>query len=240
MPAKPLLIIKTGSTIECLRPTHGDFDDWFLAALRFKKSNVLIRSVEHDEVLPPPGEIGSVIVTGSPAMVSDKLPWSERTAQWLTGAVTTGIPILGVCYGHQLIAHALGGRVGPNPNGREIGTITIDLTDAGGEDRLLGGLGRHIPVQETHVESVLELPPGAVRLAESELDPNQAFRVGVNVWGFQFHPEFGPAILKAYVAHRRSVLEDEGFDVDALLAGISETPTAAEILQRFAHLTSER
>ena len=240
MSAKPLLIIKTGSTIEYLRPTHGDFDDWFLAALPLERTRVLICSVEHDETLPRPSDVGSVIVTGSPAMVSDRASWSEKTAHWLAAAVPTGLPILGVCYGHQLIAHALGGRVGPNPKGREIGTIAVSLTTEAEKDTLLGNIGPIISVQETHVESVLDLPPGAVRLAESELDCNQAFRIGRNTWGFQFHPEFGPTILKAYVAHRRPTLEEEGIDVDALLASIEETPIGNKILRRFAHLINGR
>lgn len=240
MPAKPLFIIKTGSTIDCLRPQHGDFDDWFLSALEVKKSDVHIRNVELGEDLPAADEVGSVIVTGSPAMVSERPSWSEKTAAWLADAVPTGLPILGVCYGHQLIAHALGGRVGPNPKGREIGTINVSLTPAAAGDILLGGLGPVIQVQETHVESVLELPPGATRLAESDLDPNQAFRLGSNAWGFQFHPEFGPEILRAYVAHRRDVLQGEAVDVDSLIAGIGETPVGARILQRFARLIGYR
>lgn len=240
MPVKPLLIIKTGSTIDCLRPLYGDFDDWFLAALEVKKSDVHIRDVEVGEHLPAVDEVGSVIVTGSPAMVSTRPTWSEKTAAWLADAAPSGLPILGVCYGHQLIAHAFGGQVGPNPNGREIGTIDVSLTAEAADDILLGGMSPVIQVQETHVESVLELPPGAIRLAESELDPNQAFRLGSNVWGFQFHPEFGPEILRAYVAHRRLVLQGEAFDVDSLIAGIGETPVGARILRRFTHLIGYR
>ena len=82
------------------------------------------------EALPDPRSVRAVVVTGSAAMVTSREPWSERTAAWLCETVEVKTPVLGICYGHQLLAHALGGRVEDNPQGRHIGTVDVTLTDA--------------------------------------------------------------------------------------------------------------
>jgi GMP synthase (glutamine-hydrolysing) len=169
-------------------------------------------------------------------MVSAREPWSERSAGWLREAVAAGTPVLGICYGHQLLAHALGGRVGPNPRGREIGTIELRLDPAARSDPLLGALPARCRAQATHVESVLELPPGARALASSPGDPVQAFAAGPAAWGVQFHPEFDAEVMRAYLEERRELLAGEGIDAAGLLRRVEETPQAAGLLGRFAAL----
>jgi GMP synthase (glutamine-hydrolysing) len=169
-------------------------------------------------------------------MVSAREPWSERTAAWLREAVAAGTPVLGICYGHQLLAHALGGRVGRNPRGREIGTIELRLAPAAREDPLLGPLPETCRAQATHLESVLALPPGARALAASAGDPTQAFAVGTAAWGVQFHPEFDADVMRSYLEERRALLEGEGLDAAGLLERVRETPHAAGLLRRFAQL----
>lgn len=67
-------------------------------------------------------------------MVTERADWSERTAGWIRNAMDAELPLFGVCYGHQLMAHALGGRVDYLPGGREIGTLPIALTPQGAND----------------------------------------------------------------------------------------------------------
>jgi GMP synthase (glutamine-hydrolysing) len=191
--------------------------------------------VYEGEELPAPHETDGLVITGSAAMVSEAEPWSERTAVWLRDAVEAGVPILGICFGHQLLAHALGGVVGPNPRGREIGTVSLALTDSAATDPLLGGLPVRIDVHATHLESVLDLPPGAQLLASSDLDPHHAFRMpGRPVWGVQFHPEFSAEVTRGYIVAKRDDMRAEGMDPDRLLAGVRDTPWGGEILTRFA------
>lgn len=231
-----MLIVKTGTVRTALAEVDGDFEDWIADGLG---RPVQVCSVFEGDELPAPHTTGGVVVTGSAAMVSDLEPWAEQSAGWLRDAVEAGVPILGICYGHQLLAHALGGRVGPNPRGREIGTVTIALADRTEADPLLSGLPAQFEVQATHMESVLELPPGAVLLASSALDPKHAFRVPNRpVWGLQFHPELSAAVTRGYIEAKRRNMQAEGLDPERLLAGVRQTRWGGDILARFAQLAN--
>ena len=98
-------------------------------------------------------------------MVTDNLPWSIKTEQWIQEASHVKIPILGICYGHQLIAKALGGKVEDNPNGKEIGTVKIYTSSEIKKDRLFSDAPLTFEAHVTHMQSVLTLPKGATTLA---------------------------------------------------------------------------
>ena len=234
---KQIALIKTGSTLEEIKPRHGDFETWFAAGMGV--ADFLQVDVFRHPALPALEKLAGIVVTGSPAMVSAREDWSERTAEWLRAAVHAGLPVLGVCYGHQLLAHALGGRVGPNPAGRQIGTVQAQLVDFKNKDFLLGHLPPSFPAQTSHSEAVLEIPPGAVRLATSPLDGNFALRFADRVWGLQFHPEFSAAVVSDYIRYRAGDLRKEGLDPEKLLAAATETEAASTVLKKFTSLVLE-
>lgn len=234
---KPLLIVKTGQTLPALRASGEDFEDWIMRGLAIDLGRVQLVNAYADEALPDLERIAGMIVTGSPAMVTDRAQWSERCAQYMRQAVGLGVPVLGICYGHQLLAHACGGEVGYHPQGREIGTVAIDNTAAAQQDSLFGVMPARFLGHTTHSQSVLRLPDGAVLLSSSAHDAHQAFRIGVNAWGVQFHPEFDAQIMRGYVGERRAALLEEGYDIDALMQGVFETPEATHLLRDFALLT---
>lgn len=240
---KPFLVIKTGQTYPGIRDRHGCFEDWIAAGLGIGPEHLRIANVAAGEPLPAQPETHcGIVITGSPAMVTDREPWSEALAAWLVAhwqQRASEVPLLGICYGHQLIAHALGGRVGYNPRGREIGTVQLHNTAAAHADPLLGALAFPLTAHVTHLQSVLELPPGAVHLASSALEPHHAFRIGARIWGLQFHPEFTADIMRAYLDLLATRLTEEGLDAAAVAAAVTDAAPAADVLRRFAALARE-
>ncbi|MFN3496227.1 MAG: glutamine amidotransferase, partial [Hydrogenophaga sp.] len=200
-------------------------------------------SVTHDarsgDALPPLDSVAGVVITGSHAMVSDREAWSEALVPWLQQAVAASVPTLGICYGHQLLAHALGGEVTHHPNGVEIGTVQVRLCTVATEDPLLGPLPPAFNAQAVHWQSVRRLPPQAVLLASSDHEQHHAFRLGRNAWGVQFHPEFSAEALRAYLDGLGPTLAREGLDAERIRAELKETPEAASVLGRFAQLAIE-
>jgi len=118
--------------------------------------------------------------------------------------------VLGVCYGHQLLAHVFGGTVDYHPEGRESGTHTVTLTASAASDAPFSTMPSQFLAQLTHKQSVLGLPPQAILLGASEFEPHQAFRIGECAWGVQFHPEFTDEVMRAYLAVQALDIESEG------------------------------
>lgn len=231
---RPMLIIQTGNKLEQLSGVPGDFADWMLETSGWFREDSRTVFVHQDEHLPGHDEVCGVIVTGSGAMVTDHAPWIESAAEWLRRCRQQRVPVLGICFGHQLLAYAFGGEVGENPNGVEVGTVTIELTGGASADSLFADLPERFPAQASHRQSVLTLPADALHLASSERDPNHGFVIDEHLWGVQFHPEFNCRIVRGYVDHYRTALAQQGDDADALSTACGETPVAASLLQRFA------
>lgn len=233
-----LLIIKTGSSLQQASARFGDFHHWFIRSLGAERFDFRVVSVHQGEA-PPALHAGlaGALITGSPAMVSHRHDWSEQTAAWLAEAHERSLPMLGVCYGHQLLAHALGGRVGPNPHGRRMGTLKVTISDP--EDELLGRFSPEQWFQATHVEAVLDIPPGARVIAHSHGDPHHGLYFGNASWGLQFHPEFDDGIMECYIRSRDSVLAGEGIHTQPLLDSLQATPCGKAVLQRFADIVDQ-
>jgi len=226
------LIVETGQPVASMR-RHGGFPHWIRVAAGLSRNEAVVANVEAGDALPEAGAFAGVIVTGSAAMVTQRHAWSERSAQWLRDAVHAHAPVFGICYGHQLLAHALGGEVGDNPAGREMGTVQLKLEDAAADDPLFKGLPGRFAAQATHLQTVLRAPEGAVTLASSALDTCHAFRWGRRAWGVQFHPEFSGTHMRGYVHARRDALRAEGHCADTLSRKIAATPHARRVLRRF-------
>lgn len=237
---RPLVILKAGSAMAAVRQRFGDFEDWLREGLMLPDDAVRVVRVEDGEELPRPKECGGVVITGSHAMVTDNLPWSVALAAWLPEVVAMRIPLLGVCYGHQLLAAALGGRVDYHPQGPEIGTVAVELLPAAADDPLFAGLPASFPAQAFHSQSVLALPPGAVPLARNGFESHHAFRLGACAWGVQFHPEYTQGVMAAEIAADTEQLTADGLTPSTLLVTVRECPEAASLLARFARLVAAR
>jgi GMP synthase (glutamine-hydrolysing) len=138
-----------------------------------------------DGELPEHFDFDGVVITGSRSSVYWDKDWIPPLIEYVSAADDRGLPILGVCYGHQVLATALGGRV-DDMGEYELGYR--EVTHSG--DDLFDGIDETFTVFTTHSDAVVELPPGADLLAENDYGVH-AFRKG-NAWGVQFHPEYDP------------------------------------------------
>jgi len=228
----PFLILETGQPVASMR-RRGGFPHWIRVAAGLERDEAVVVNVEAGAALPSREGFVGAIVTGSAAMVTDRAEWSERSAAWLRDAAHAGLPLFGICYGHQLLAHALGGEVGDHPQGREMGTIELELHPHAEHDPLFAGLPLQFPAQATHLQTVLRPPEGATVLARSLHDACHAFRWGDRAWGVQFHPEFSATHMRGYVQARHAALAREGHCSKQLASGVSATPHARRVLRRF-------
>ena len=175
--------------------------------------------VEFDAVdgdLPDHTEFDGVVVTGSRSSVYWEEAWIPPLVDYVAEAADAGVPVLGVCYGHQVLAEALGGRVA-GMDGFEIGYNEIRRVR---DDPLFEGIGESFTAFTTHGDAVVELPPSATLLAENDRGVH-AFRDG-HCWGVQFHPEYDVETAREVTDGKRDQIGDAR--VDGVLESI--TPEA--------------
>ncbi len=176
------------------------------------------------------------VISGSQTSVYWDEPWIDEVAGWVQDAVDCGIPVLGVCWGHQLLASALGGGVEAMDD-YELGYRTVrQVTDA----ELFAGIGEAFTAFETHSDVVTELPPGATRLAENDCGV-QAFRVR-NAVGVQFHPEYDLETARWVTENKRGEIPDER--VDDVLAAVTperhaETAQVTRLFENFQQFAGD-
>jgi len=147
---------------------------------------------------PPQGEgdrrftFDGAIISGSQSSVYDDRPWIQELSRWVEGAIADNLPILGVCWGHQLLAQVLGGTV--KGGSYELGYVEVEQE---GEDPIWDGIPNPFTVFATHSDHVVALPSGATLLASNETGI-QAFRYE-QVYAVQFHPEYDLQTAEAMI-----------------------------------------
>ncbi len=235
-PTAQICIVKAGSTFPETVAASGDFEDWLIAGLGLRPEQVRVVDASQSDALPPPDECAGVVVTGAHAMITDALPWMLRLSDWTARVVAAQVPFLGICFGHQMLARAMGGKVDFHPDGREIGSVAIERHAAAASDPLFADMPARFHAHVVHAQSVRKLPKGATLLAGNAFEPTHAFRVGGCAWGVQFHPEFDTARMALYLDHFAPALQAAGRDAASIRAGLIETPESASLLPRFARL----
>jgi GMP synthase (glutamine-hydrolysing) len=234
---KNFYIFKVGETFDATKQSLGDFHNWvesnISSPLHVKTIHIL-----KDEELPKIEETLGVIITGSHSMVTENLEWSLRVEEWIKKANKATIPILGICYGHQLLTKALGGVVADNPKGKEIGTVAVYTASETKSDPLFKNAPSNFEAHVTHMQSALTLPKNAVALASNEHDKHHIVRFGEVIWGVQFHPEFDEKIMHHYIQEQKTELIQMGFDMERLKNSVKKTPYANTLIEEFIQFAS--
>jgi GMP synthase-like glutamine amidotransferase len=178
-----------------------------------------LRVVEVRDVAVPasPDGFDAVVLLGGGFLPDDDehAPWLPAERALVRRAVAGGVPLLGICLGAQVLAVAAGGTVRGDHGRPERGSCRVALRDEAVDDPLFAGLPAEFRAIQNHRDQITGLPPGAVRLAESDACPVQALRVGERAWGVQFHPEAGADRLDRW---DEAALADAGLDLRALRA----------------------
>lgn len=153
----------------------------------------------HPDAVPNLDGYDGLIVLGGPMNVdeTEAFPFLQTEVGLIREAMQREFPILGVCLGSQLLAKALGANVKKNPE-KEIGWYNVTPTKEGDKDPLLSTFSGTEKIFQWHGDT-FELPHGAVLLASSELCKNQAYRVGDNIYGFQFHMEVDEPMIERWL-----------------------------------------
>jgi GMP synthase (glutamine-hydrolysing) len=239
--SRPIVILRTGDAPAEVRASRGDFPAWIRdAAGDAWEGEWTTVDLRTDEPLPALDAAAAWVVTGSASSVTERARWMLRAEAHLRAGVAAGLPVLGICFGHQLLAQALDGLVARSPRGRELGTVSLDRTDAAADDALFRSLPPSFRVNASHVDAVVRAPEGARVLATTELEPVAAFAVGACAWGVQFHPEFDGDIVRGYVRVRAQLMRAEGLAPERALAGAEDTPHGREVLRHFVRLGEVR
>ena len=237
---KYIYILKTGETFSSIKNKNGDFDDWIIDFLGRTNKTIKVVSLKDNQKIPALTSAAGFIITGSHSMVTNRSQEVILLEKYIRKIRNKDIPLLGICYGHQLIANALGGKSDYNKKGKEIGKSKIKLKNCLHKDNLLKGISKQFYGFETHDQSVLKLPRNAVSLASNFHDKHQVVRFSRVIWGVQFHPEFTKNIMKEYILNQADNLKKLGFNSEILLKNIDNCNTSNKILNNFLKIIESK
>jgi len=210
-----------------IRARHGDFVDMFarIGGLARRGFDVVDGPVDP---APKPAQFSGLIISGSAASVLDSEAWMDDAVDLIGSFASAGRPVLGVCFGHQLIAKAFGGSVRRADVGLMSSTWSIELTAAGERDPLFRDLPPAIETNFSHRDEIV--PSDELTVLANGPHSIAAIGVGDCVRGVQFHPEFSAAEARAYVDYRSGELGDASAE---LAAKASDTPGAISAVENF-------
>jgi GMP synthase-like glutamine amidotransferase len=196
-------ILQAGHSPDTLIEAYGDYGELFRAILADQGLDGEVWSVVDDDFPDSVQDCDGWLITGSRHGAYDDLPFIAPLEEFIRDAYAAGIPMVGVCFGHQIIAQALGGKVEKFDGGWAVGANDYALTDGSGAVRL----------NAWHQDQVVERPEGAEVLAASPFCENAILAYGNRALTIQPHPEFTAGFIKGLIETR-----GRGKVPDALLA----------------------
>jgi GMP synthase-like glutamine amidotransferase len=219
-------ILLVGRASEDLVDEYGTYAEMLIALINteeqvfeFKTFNILDDEFPKDHL-----ECDGWIVTGSPHGVYEDHSWIPTVSQLINNIYEANLPIFGVCFGHQLIAQALGGHVEKSEKGWGLGLHTYQVNN---KPDYMSNLSEEVTLNICHQDQVLRPPQGATIYAKSEFCENAGFYIKDKVLTMQAHPEFLVDFTKALLTARRDVTIPKEF-VDPALVGLKNNPDSVQ------------
>ena len=224
---KKVVILSAGPGLNEIVIKYGHSSDWIPALLLDYKLDFIVKKTYLNDTLSlDDGDL--FIITGSKYSVYDQNQWILKLLDFVKLLIKNNKPILGICFGHQVIAKCIGADVVKNKLGWELGSYNITLTEQGKSNQLFKGFNNNDIVYESHQDVVVDLPEGATVLANTDKSV-QSFNYN-NCYGVQFHPEFSWEVTRMLMDLRIK----RGIKVDSDI--LDESINSYKILHNFIEI----
>ena len=226
-----IAILETGMPPAGLDETYGTYADMFARVLHRENRTFTTYKTLQGELPPHDAGLRGVIITGSPAGVYEDDPWIMALIGWLR-ALAPSVPVVGVCFGHQVMAQAYGGHVEKSHKGWGVGLHEYEIQARDVWADLLGKPAddKAIRVAVTHQDQVVRKPETAVVLAGSDFTPHGAlYYTDRKALSFQCHPEFCHDFASDLLISRRGVRIDPAL-VDQALPTLRTPSSRQDVL----------
>lgn len=198
-----ICILQVDEVREEIRPPHDDYPQMFMRLFNQLRQDIDWQVVDAREQLPASIDCDAYLITGSRDSVYDDLPWMPALVEFLRQVLNQGRKIIGICFGHQLMAHFFGGKVGPAAQGWGVGARAQNIVEL---KPWMTPAAEQFVLLCSHKDQVLEPPADSVVYAASEFCPIAGFTMGEQVITVQGHPEFYKAYSSDLLNLRRDLL----------------------------------
>lgn len=196
-----ITLLETGRPPQALRGDFPDYPAMFASLLGGRQFSFETVAICDGQPPPAPEDIEAALITGSSAGVYEDHAWIQPLEEAIRACAARRVPQIGICFGHQIVAQALGGRVEKSAKGWGIGRHCYELIDP---PDWMGPCGSEFSIAASHQDQVITAPEGARILAANAHTPIAALHYeGANALTFQGHPEMNPAFTKALLTSRR-------------------------------------
>ena len=198
-------ILRTDEVVAELQRTFGDYPAMFRQLFNHADPTLTFAEYDARQAVPDVIDCDVYIITGSKHSVYDDLPWIKPLVGFLQDVLAQKRKVIGICFGHQLMAHFFGGRVAPADVGWGVGVCGAAVVN---RQPWMDSAAEEIRLLASHKDQVVELPPGAQLYLSSDFCPYAGFTLDNQVITVQGHPEFSKGYSEALMKQRRDLLGD--------------------------------